>query len=403
MTMPRVLVVSPGVLPLPPVLGGAVENMIARLHAGVSRAFAMEYVSVALPRHRLQNVTPIDAPVHYIDSIDPLADFTSDNQFELSQSDRWPDYRDFVVDVARARRPDLVHVHNEARLLPALREAAPDARLLLHINDEVVTRMASSEVRELAPSCDLILACSRHIARAVRATFDASGVRPPRIDIAYNFVDRREYDPTRVAAADVESLRHSLALGHGSVVLFVGRMIEQKGPHLALRAFARICRSHPTARLVFVGAPWYSRANEAPFVQRVRAEAVAVADQIRFTGYVDHGRMPTYYALADVVCVPSIWDDPSPFVAYESQAMGKPVVASTRGGLPEIVLDRVTGRCIDVHDSDLFGRILGDWLGDSGAAKEMGRRGRARVCARFELRHAVAKILRSYEEVLAAS
>lgn len=400
--MCHILTISPGVLPLPPVLGGAVENMIARLHPAIAGSYATEYTSVRPPPHRLQSAQGLEGSlVHYIDSINPLSDFGFDNQFELHESDRWPDYRDFCTQLAAQRRPNIIHVHNEAHLLRSLRGAVPGAKTLLHVNDEVVTRMRPGELHELNRACDKILACSGHVRSEIEKAFAAAGAPRPSMEVFYNFVDLQEYDPARIPPEEVSVLRKQLELGDGPVMLFVGRMIEQKGPHLALRAFRRLADARPDARLVFVGAPWYSRSNESPFVSLVRSEAAPVADRIRFTGYVDHSRMPMYYALADVVCVPSIWDDPSPFVAYEAQAMARPVLASTRGGIPEIVEDHVTGRCIDVFNTALFAQIITDWLDNPGAAAAVGRKGRERIAARFDRRSAEQQILRVYEQLLA--
>jgi glycosyltransferase involved in cell wall biosynthesis len=399
----RVLVISPGVLPLPPVLGGAVENLIARLHPSAAASFDMEYVSVRPPStRRPYAASQFDgAPIHYIDSIDPLTDFSIDNQFELHESEHWAEYRDFCAQVATERHPKIVHIHNEAYLLPQIRQVAPDAKLLLHVNDEVVSRMRVAELGQLASSCDMILACSEHVAREIGKTFSAARVTPPSMEIFYNFVDLGEYDPEALPPNEIESLSDALGVGGAPVVMFVGRLIEQKGPHLLLRAFRYASAACPEAQLVFVGAPWYSRENESPFVNLLREEAGKVADRVRFTGYVDQAEMPRYYQLADIVAVPSIWDDPSPFVAYEAQAMGKPVIASARGGIPEIIADRITGRCIDVFNIPLFAQVLSEWLMDPLEAGIIGRNGRRRVTERFNLDGARRQLTDVYGRLLA--
>lgn len=158
--------------------------MLARLHPALMDAFEMEYVAVRPTVHRLQSGGAMErARFHYVESINPLADFTADNQSELHESDRWPDYRDTCLRVAVERQPHLIHVHNEAHLLPALRQAAPHAMLVLHINDEVVTRMRPRDLQDLEGSCDLILSCSRHIAQQVEEVFAASGTSAPPIEV----------------------------------------------------------------------------------------------------------------------------------------------------------------------------------------------------------------------------
>jgi spore coat protein SA len=400
---PRVLVISPGVLPLPPVLGGAVENLIARLHPSAAASFDMEYVSVRPPATAPARIAGRfdGAPMYYIDSIDPIADFSFDNHFELQESQRWPEYRDFCIQIAAERQPHIVHVHNEAHLVPWLRHALPEAKLLLHVNDEVVTRMPAAELDRVARSCNLVLACSEYIAREIKKAFSLASIPPPPVELFYNFVDLAEYDPEAVPPDEVASLSHALGVADGPVIMFVGRLIEQKGPHLLLRAFRRACTACPDARLIFVGAPWYGRENESPFVSSLREECVGIADRVQFTGYVEQAAMPTYYQLADVVAVPSIWDDPSPFVAYEAQAMEKPVVASARGGIPEIVEDRVTGRCIDVFNTPLFAQVLSAWLMNPLDAGAIGCRGRRRVAERFDLMRASRQLRGVYSRLLA--
>lgn len=399
---PRVLVISPGVLPLPPVLGGAVENLIARLHPSAATYFDMEYVSVRPPSIQRPYVSGRfdGAAIHYIDSIDPLVDFSFDNQFELHESDRWSEYEDFCIRVAAERHPKIVHIHNEAYLAPRIRRVAPDAKLLLHVNDEVVSRMRAAELGQLANSCDMILACSEHIAREIGKAFSAASVALPAMEIFYNFVDLDEYNPMAVPSNDIASLSEVLDIAGSPVVMFVGRLIEQKGPHLLLRAFRYASAVCSGAKLVFVGAPWYSRENESPFVNLLREEGREITDRIRFTGYVDQAEMPRYYQLADIVAVPSIWDDPSPFVAYEAQAMGKPVVASGRGGIPEIVADRITGRCIDVFNIPLFARVLSEWLTNPLEAGAMGCSGRQRIAERFDLSSACQQLIDVYNRLL---
>ena len=174
---PRVLVVSPGVLPLPPTLGGAVENMIAQLHSGVETLAQMEYVAVRPPSRPKKDNRMAGATFHYIESIDPLKDFSVDNHFELHESARWGEYKEFCRQVVVDRSPNILHIHNEAHLAASLRRVAPAARVIVHINDEVVTRMSEIELQEFGKAVDLVLACSDYIRREVARAFRVGKLR----------------------------------------------------------------------------------------------------------------------------------------------------------------------------------------------------------------------------------
>ena len=62
-------------------------------------------------------------------------------------------------------------------------------------------------------------------------------------------------------------------------------------------------------------------------------------NNIVFTGYIAYSEMPKYLQLANVAVIPSVWDDPFPTTVLEAQAMGLPIIASNRGGIPEEVCE----------------------------------------------------------------
>ncbi len=397
---PKVLVISPGLLPLPPFLGGAVENLIFNLHGRLHDQFDFEYVSVRPPTSSISHRYDMpSALIHYLDSTDPLEEFDVNNNFELSESSKWQEYVRFCSALVANGNYQVVHIHNEANLVEPLRQQAPSTKILLHINSEVVMRMSQEALSRLSGSVDLIANCSAFIQRSIDEAFRDASLVTPASCVLYNFVDTKMYDPLRFSAQDKQNLRSSLGLENAPVILFVGRLIEQKGPHLALRAFRRVRNEVPDAKMLFVGAPWYGRNDSSVFLRSLYNEAKDLSDSILFTGYVDQIDMPKYYAIGDALVVPSIWDDPSPFVAYEGQAMELPVVSSRRGGIPEIVSHGVTGYCIDVYNTQLFADRLTGLCNDSSARQTMGKKGRARISQHFDLSIAAKLMAETYWNV----
>jgi glycosyltransferase involved in cell wall biosynthesis len=381
-------------------MGGAVENMIARLHHCLGEKYEFHYVSVSPPeKFRVHDSRFDNAIIHEIQSINPLADFHPDNQFELQESEKWTAYTEHCCDVARHIQPHVVHIHNEVRLAGPLAEAAPNARIIVHVNDEVVTRLGRSELEQTARKVDVILSCSRYIASQIARSFDVHSVAPPRMDIFYNFVDTAEFNSANIDRGAADRLREQYGLGDVPVIGFVGRMIEQKGPQTLIRAVRKLRRAGVKSKLLFVGAPWYSRDESTLWLEYLKREIDDFSTDVVFTGYLRHTEIPACYSLIDVMAVPSVWDDPSPFVAYEAQAMALPVVSSMRGGIPEIVADWQTGRCIDVYNTPLFADVLAEWIENPSEAGKIGAKGRERVTDLFSLERACNQMHAVYESL----
>jgi spore coat protein SA len=379
-------------------MGGAVENMIARLHHRLGEDYDFHYVSVAPPeKFRAADRRFDNATVHEIASINPLSDFNADNHFELRESEKWVAYTEHCCAVARRIQPDVIHIHNEVGLTGPLAVAAPEARIIVHVNDEVVTRLGRRSLEEVARMVDIILSCSGYIASQIELNFRAHLVAPPRMLHFYNFVDTSEFDPAAIDRVKTDRLREHYSLEGRPVIGFVGRMIEQKGPQTLIRAVRKLRRNGLEPKLLFVGAPWYGRNENTHWLEYLKHELKDFSSDVVFTGYVPHRDVPAYYSLANVMAVPSVWDDPSPFVAYEAQSMALPVVGSMRGGIPEIIEDRETGRCIDVYNTPLFAEVLTSWLDNPTEARRFGERGRKRVMGQFSLEGACEQMRSIYE------
>ncbi|HRI17110.1 MAG TPA: glycosyltransferase [Burkholderiaceae bacterium] len=147
-----------------------------------------------------------------------------------------------------------------------------------------------------------------------------------RVKVIYNGVD-----PARFDRSDRRAARARLGIAADAVVvLFVGNLKPAKGCIELLDAFSRICPSDANLRLVFIGG------GDARAVMERRVAASALGDRVRFEGRLEHGRLPDWFAAANVLCLPSHAEG-VPNVILEAMASGLPVVATRVGGIPEVV------------------------------------------------------------------
>lgn len=156
-----------------------------------------------------------------------------------------------------------------------------------------------------------------------------------RIQRIYNGIDTQLFRPSK---AQIDSLRTELGLTLADFVFFYyGRPGISKGLEYLINAFVQICDSEPRARLLLVVAA------DPPDRYRVIRDMIdrsSHADRIRLHPPVARNQLPRYLTLADCVVVPSLAEGFG-FTAAEACAVGRPIIVTRVGSLPEVVSGHV--------------------------------------------------------------
>ncbi|HEX5441429.1 MAG TPA: glycosyltransferase [Ktedonobacterales bacterium] len=177
-------------------------------------------------------------------------------------------------------------------------------------------------------------------------------------------------DPEQLAETR-QALANTLGVaGDGPVVVFVGRLVPEKGVAVLVEAFAQLLSGYPTAKLVIVGdGP--DRASLEALARRLQ-----IARSVVFAGA--RNDVAPFYLLADVVAIPSL-SEPFGIVAVEAMAAGRPVVASNVGGLADTVVDGQTGRLAPPGDAPALAEALAWVLQSPERAQQLGVAAHARA------------------------
>nr|WP_231134671.1 glycosyltransferase family 4 protein [Motilibacter deserti] len=239
-----------------------------------------------------------------------------------------PGLFDPAVERLRALGPDVALLHEghyAATALPRLRAALPTARLGYYVHTRLSRAYSRREVRRLLAPADSIVCVSAYTAQHV---VDRHGGSPPEVSVVLNGVDTQVFSPPAHRQPH-ERLR----------LLFVGQVTAEKGPHLLLEAVAML-PEHVQRRLSLrvVGSSAHGWVPElSAYEERLRRTAFTLAADVRFLPFQDNETLVEHYRWADVVAVPSLFQDPCPLVVLEAMACGAAVVASRVGGIPELV------------------------------------------------------------------
>jgi glycosyltransferase involved in cell wall biosynthesis len=251
----------------------------------------------------------------------------------------------------------------------------------------VVTRRVDFALRKNWPTrwkygqADRIIA----ISRAVRAALVSSGVDPARIDLIPSGIDlRRRIDP-----ATDERLAELGAGGPGPLVVQVSQLVTHKDPLTFVRAVAAARRRVPTLRALLVGEGY------------LRAEVEREIATLDLTGtLVAPGYCPDADALiaAAQVCTLSSQEEGLGTALLDAMSLGKPVVATAAGGIPEIVESDRCGLLAPVHDHERMGALVANILLDPALAARLSTGATARA-AEFSVLETARRTAATYETV----
>ena len=209
-----------------------------------------------------------------------------------------------------------------------------------------------------------------------------------KTNVVYNGVTpdkfRRETDPGTVKK------RYELN-PLAPLVLFIGRMVYQKGPDLLLEAIPNVLDSHPNAKFIFAGG--------GDMIEHVNARSwwLGVNDKIRVLGYVPGDELIDLFNACDFVCVPSR-NEPFGIIVLEAWSAGKPVVATDGGGPGEIIANFNTGvKVYNTPESIAWG--IKYMLDNLEGVKQMGENC-SRVVNEFSWDKIAVKTLEVYNKAL---
>jgi glycosyltransferase involved in cell wall biosynthesis len=184
------------------------------------------------------------------------------------------------------------------------------------------------------------------------------------------------------------------------LVGLVGRICPWKGQHIFLQVAATVHRRFPGARFRIVGAALFGEEQHEVRIRRLCSD-LGLESVVEFTGFrPDVGDV---IAELDVLVHASTTGEPFGQVIIEGMAAAKPVVATNGGGVPEIVVDSVTGFLVPMGDVSAMAEAVCKVLADPLMARRMGLQGFGRVRQFFTIEGAARKVESVYRTILGTS
>ncbi len=191
------------------------------------------------------------------------------------------------------------------------------------------------------------------------------------------------------ASRRVLNIKDVLALNTAApLIVTVGQLTPQKGVKYLLAAATHILREVPNAQILVVGDGPQKHELE------IMAEKLGVYRKVGFTGWRDDAR--DIMAAADVIVLPSLIEG-MPYSMLEAMVSGTPVVSTSTGGIPELLVDRETGFLVPPKKPRALSDAIVYLLQNKDIAVQMGIAGRRRVEEQFDLKKTITGTLDIYK------
>ncbi len=213
------------------------------------------------------------------------------------------------------------------------------------------------------------------------------GIDERKIVAVHNGINVGSFKP-----AAARNVREKYGIG-GPMLLFVGRMITQKGIPYLLDAMPAVLERHPDAKLLLIG-----RGSALEGLKK-KTRAMGLEKSVLFSGYMTEEMLNEAYGTCDVFVLPSVWEV-LPIAILEAMASGKPVVCTDAGGNAELVKSGLNGYVVPIRDPKALAGGINALLDDPEKMRSMGMAGRRRAEQEFDWRLIARKTKQVYEDLL---
>ncbi|MEH7335065.1 glycosyltransferase family 4 protein [Neobacillus drentensis] len=377
----KILMVCTEKLPVPPVLGGAIQTYISGILPYISKLHDITVLGIndaALPETETKN------GIHYVRVPGKI--------FEI--------YREGVVRYIQNNHFDLIHIFNRPRLVLPVRQVAPQSRITLSMHNDMfnLEKIEPSEANAVVQEVSKIVTVSNYVGNVIRNLYPQASTK---LQTIYSGVDTERFLPG--SHSKMKRTRSSIRKEHGlenkTVILFAGRLSANKGVDRLVRALPLLSKKYKDLALVIVGSNWFSQNEITDYVAYVRALAATQSVPVMTTGFVSPYDIQNWFAAADLFVCTSIWQEPLARVHYEAMAAGLPIVTTARGGNPEVILPKENGLIVEnPEDPENFSKKITEILSDKYMMKKMGEKGRELAETQYQWTRVADEVLEVWNQ-----
>ena len=329
----KIAILTSGILPVPAVQGGAVENLID-FYLAYNDQHRLHDITVYSVYHpKVKNHHALSSDVnhyYYIDASSTIAKIRR-TFYRLSHKDEYYNYFiEYFFEQAfkhlKKQSYDCIILENRPGYAYKLSRRIK-SKLVLHLHNDLLNEESKLH-HEILNSLHKVLTVSDYIKSRVCTIKETD-----KVSTVHNGIDIQRFSPQ--TAMNIN--RQNLGLSENDfVLLYSGRINKDKGVSELIDAMLKL-KDYPDIKLLILGSNFFGDAsNDDSFTSRLKQKAETINDCICFTGFIPYSILPQYLWISNVAVVPSVWEEPFGNTVVESMAAGLPLITTRSGGIPEI-------------------------------------------------------------------
>lgn len=376
-----IAIITPGAFPVPPIRGGSVEIAVNGLGQELSK-----HVRTLIFSRKVGRLSAIEQQGNRIDIRIP---FRSVEQY----------LREVDTFIAK-EQPACLQIENRPLYVLHFKKKWPQLKLILSLHSLTFIQALPhrSAFRALSAS-DLLIVNSKFIKKEIRRLFPELTTK---VKVRYLGINENTFFDRFSARGEALRLkyRNRYNLQGKQILLFVGRLIPEKGLHLVLESLPALIQSHPNIHLVIVGSSHYGRQSPTAYVKKLKTLVRPIAKHVTFTNFISPKLIPEIYHVADIVVTPSIGKEAFCLVNLEASISGIPVISTDVGGISEVIKHAENGFLIHPKSwESQFIHYTSLLLNDKELNQSMGKNGQTLAHKQFSWRKSCRRYLRSYQSL----
>ena len=329
----KIAILTCGLLPIPAVQGGAVENLID-FYLAYNDQLRQHDITIYSPKNAKTCGHPaLSSEVNHYRYID-VSSLTARVARRIRSFFHSGEYYNYFIEYyfervfadLRKRNFDCILLENCPGYAYKLSQRGY-RNLVLHLHNDLLNSH-SRHHDAIFQGLSKIICVSDFVKRQV-ATIQSSD----KIHTIYNGIDLQSF--TRKATTAVS--REALGFAKDDfVMVYSGRINKDKGISQLIDALL-LLKDQPKIKLMVLGSSFFNDANgENAFIRQLKEKAGGIKERIVFTGFIPYPLVPDYLQTADIAVLPSMWDEPFGLTVVEAMAAGLPLITTRSGGIPEI-------------------------------------------------------------------